>query len=166
MEEKRIFASIIRHKGLFNLADLLDFMYDWCMDEQYKVMEKRYDEKIAGDTKSIDIKRDCDRKISDYFRGRIKLRIIVKDMKKMEVKREGEKVSINSGTIQIKFTALLMSDYQGKWENMPFKKFFRDFYDRYIIRARIEELEKKVEADMIEFMSQVKAFLELEIKRF
>lgn len=165
MEEQRIFVGIIRYKGVFNLNDLNNFMYDWCMNEQYKVKETKNDEIVSGDSKNIIIKWNCDRKITDYFMLRIKMKYTVSDLKKVEVKREGQKLSMNSGTINIKFSGLMFYDHEGRWETMPFWKFFRGFYDRYIIRNRVEEYEKKVEEDTKTLINEVKSLLALEKRR-
>ncbi len=164
-EEQRICVGVVRYKGIFNLNDLTDFIYNWCMNEQYKITETKNDERVAGDSKSIQIKWNSDRKITDYFRLRIKLKFVISDLKKIEVKREGQRVLTNSGTINIKFTGLLYTDYQGKWETMPFRKFIRGFYDRYIIRNRVESYEKMVEADMNTLINETKAFLTVEKRR-
>ncbi len=164
-EEQRICVGVVRYKGIFNLNDLNNFLYDWCMDEQYKIQETKNDEQVSGDTKSLEVKWNCDRKITDYFRLRIKLKWVISDLKKIEVKRGGQRLSMNSGNLGIKFTGLIFTDYQGRWETMPFWKFFRGFYDRFIIRNRVEEYEKMVEADMNTLINETKAFLNVEKRR-
>lgn len=165
MEEDRIVSNIVKYNGIFNFTELYDFIYGWCMDEQYKITEKKYDEKILGDSKTVDIKWDCNRKISDYFLFRIKLKWTISGLKKIEVKRENTKVIMNSGSITIKFTGVMLSDYQNRWEDYPFWKFFRGFYDRYMIKTRIESYHKKLEEDIKELMSQVESFLALEQRK-
>ena len=90
-------------------------------------------------------------------------------MKKVEAKREGQKISMNSGTINIKFTGLLLTDYEGRWEtnekNTPIWKFFRGFYDKYIIRQRVEEYESKIEKDVKTLINETKSLLALEKRR-
>jgi hypothetical protein len=165
MEEDRIFSGTVNYNGIFNFTELYDFIHDWCMDEQYKIIEKKYDEKILGDSKTIDIKWDCNRKISDYFLYRIKLKWTITGLKKIEVKREDKKVTMNTGSITIKFTGVIYSDYQGRWEKQPFWKFFRGFYDRYIIKSRVELYHKKLEENVNELISQTRSFLALEQRR-
>ncbi len=165
MEEDRIFSCIVKYNGIFNFTELYDFIYDWCMDEQYKITEKKYDEKILGDSKTVDIKWDCNRKITDYFLFRIKLKWTITGLKKIEVKRENTKVVMNTGSITIKFTGVMLSDYQSRWEDYPFWKFFRSFYDRYMIKSRVESYQKKLGEDINELKSQVESLLALEQRK-
>ena len=86
-------------------------------------------------------------------------------LKKVKVKREGKDVDTNEGRVQINFKAILVKDYEHKWEDQAIWKFFRGIYDRYIIRSRIETYEEKLFEELEELISQCKAFLALESKR-
>ena len=63
-------------------------------------------------------------------------------MKSIEVQRDGKKVKMNSGVVEIKFSAVLVKDYENRWEDAPVWKFLRGVYDKYLIRGRIEDYEK------------------------
>ena len=83
-------------------------------------------------------------------------------MKKIKVKKEDREVTMDSGTIEIKFEAVLVKDYENRWENNAFLKFSRGIYDRYIIRTRIDDSELKLFQEVSEIVAQTKSFLALE----
>ena len=165
VEQDKVISGKFKHTGIFNFSELYDFIYDLLMDEQYKVREKKYSEKILGESKTLEIEWECDRKVSDYFKFRIKIQYLVTGLKKVEVKKEEQKITMNSGAIEIKYAAIMIKDYESRWENQPVWKFLRGIYDRYIIRPRIDYYEDKLEDDLREFITQTKAFLALEAKR-
>lgn len=165
VELDKVFAGKVKHTGIFSFSELYDFMYDYLMDEGYKVREKKYSEKILGESKTIEIDWEGDRKISDYFRFKIKLQWLITGLKKIEVKKEDQKMTMNSGAVEIKYQGVMQKDYESRWENQPIWKFLRGVYDRYIIRPRIDYYEDKLEDDIREFISQTKAFLALEGKK-
>jgi hypothetical protein len=164
-EKDKILAEKVKHSGIFSFSELYEYLYDWFSDESYKVREKKYTEKILGDSKTIEIEWENERKISDYFKFQIKLTWLITGLKKVEVKKEDQKVTMNSGTVEIKFSAMLIKDYESRWENQPFWKFLRGVYDRYIIRTRIDYYEDRVEDDLREIVAQTKAFLALESRK-
>jgi hypothetical protein len=164
-EKDKVLAEKIKHTGIFSFSELYEYLYDWFADESYKIREKKYTEKILGDAKTIEIEWECARKISDYFKFEIKLTWLITGLKKIEVKKEDQKVTMNSGTVEIKYTATIIKDYENRWENQPFWKFLRGIYDRYIIRSRIDYYEDRVEDDLREIVSQTKAFLALESRK-
>ena len=165
MEKDNVLKGKIKQSGIFSFSDLYEFLYDWLTVEGYRVVEKKYSEKILGDAKTIEIVWENERKISDYFKFHIKMEWMITGLKKIEVKKEDQKVTMNSGTVEIKFSAVLIKDYENRWENQPFWKFWRGVYDRYIIKTRIEEYEDKIEDEIKELIAQTKAFLALEARR-
>lgn len=165
VEKDKVFGGKIKHTGIFSFSELYDFVHDWCMTEGYSISEKKYSEKIIGETKIIEIDWDCEKKVSEYFKFRISLSWMVTGLKKVEVKKDDEKITMNSGTVEIKYTGTIFKDYESKWVSNAFLKFLRGVYDRYIIRERIDYYEDKLEGNIRELVSQIKAFLALESKR-
>ena len=164
-EKDKVLAEKVKHTGIFSFSELYEYLYDWFSDESYKIREKKYTEKILGDSKTIEIEWENEKKISDYFKFQIKLTWLITGLKKVEVKKEDQKVTMNSGTVEIKFSAMIIKDYENRWENQPFWKFLRGVYDRYIIRSRIDYYEDRVEDDLREIVAQTKAFLALESRK-
>jgi hypothetical protein len=164
-EKDTIFKGKIKQKGIFNFEEFYKFSYDHLNDEGYDVTEKSYSETIAGDAKEIKIQWEAKRKISDYFTFLIKMQWQIVGMKKIKVKKENKEVSMNSGDLEIKFAAVLVKDYESRWEDAPIWKFLRGLYDRYIIRSRIDDYEDRLMEELDELISQCKSFLTLEGKK-
>jgi hypothetical protein len=161
-EKDTIFKGKIKNTGVFDFKDFYSFAYDWLRDEGYDVYEKKYSEKVSGDSKQLEIEWDADREVSDYFKFRINMYWLIMGMKSVEVQKEGQKIKMESGTVEIKFKSILVKDYEDRWENHPFWKFLRGIYERYIIKSRIEEYQIKVLEETEELIAQCKAFLAME----
>lgn len=164
-EKDQIFAEKMKYTGIWNFGEVYRFLYDWFTDKDYKVVEKSYTEKIKPDGKEIEIKWEAKRKISDYFRFVIKANWLILGMNEIEVQKEGAKVKMNKGYIEIKFTAVLEKDYEHRWENNAFIKFLRGVYDRYIIKGRIDDYEDRLLEEVDEVIAQAKAFLTISGKK-
>ena len=164
-EKDQIFSGKTKYTGIWDFKETYRFIYDWFIDKGYGLTEKGYSEKIKPDGKEIEISWEAKRKISDYFRFIIKANWRILGMTSVEVQKEGAKVKMNKGNIEIKFTAILEKDYEHRWENKAFMKFLRGVYDRYIIKGRIDAYEDKLQADVDEIIAQVKSFLTIEGKR-
>jgi len=164
-EKDTIFSGRVIQKGIFNFKDFYSFAYDWLIGEGYNVTEKKYEEEISGDSKKVEIKWEAKKKISDYFTFLIKVHWRFLQLKEIEVVKEGKKEKMNSGTAEIKPQAILVKDYEHRWEDQPIWKFLRGIYDRYIIKSRIDEYEDKLKEEIEEFLAQCKSYLSLEGKR-
>ena len=164
-EKNTQYSEKLKHKGNFIFKDIYTYTYEWLIGEGYEVAEKKYSEEIESDAKKLEIEWEAKKKVSDYFRFIIKIDWKVLRMKEIEVVKEGKKIKMNSGQIELGVKGILVKDYENRWEDHPFWKFLRGVYDRYIIKSRIIEYESKIIEEASEFVDQCKAFLVLEGKK-
>jgi len=164
-EKDKIFSTKVKYTGIWDFKQIYRFLYDWFVDQGYKIVEKGYTEKIKADGKEIEVHWEAKRKISDYFQFLIKSDWMILGMSETEVQKEGVKMKMNKGYIEIKFTAVLVKDYEHRWENTAFLKFLRGVYDRYIIKSRVEGYEDKLLAEVDEVVAQAKSYLAIEGKQ-
>jgi len=164
VERDTIFEGKVKQTDIFDFKEMYNFLYKWLVDEGYKVDEKNYSEKVTATGKELEIEWEAKKKISDYFRFVLKPKWRILGMTSVEVDKDGKKVGMNKGQVEIKVGAILEKDYEARWENSAFLKFLRGVYDKYIIRARVEGYEKKLFGEADEFLAQMKSFLALEGK--
>ena len=165
-EKDTIFSSKIKYGGVFSFADFYKFCYDWLTEETgLGISEDKYIEKLSGDSKSIDIEWSGTRKVTDYFRFDVKIKLKIIGLTNVEIVQDGKKIRSNKGSVDISVKGILVRDYQGKFEKTAFQKFLRGIYEKWVIPSRIEDYEGKLFGDCDEFLSQSKAFLDLEGRR-
>ncbi len=164
-EKDTVFKGKIKQEGIFNFNDFYSFAYKWLKDEGYKVVEKSYGEKVMGDAKELLIIWEAKKKVSDYFKFTINITWLILNMKKVKVKRDNKEINMNSGTVELRFQAVLVKDYESRWEDQPIWKFLRGVYDRYIIKSRINQYEDDLGDELDELIAQAKSFLVVEGKR-
>ena len=165
-EKETIFSSKVKYSGIFSFRDFYKFCYDWLTEETgVDISEDKYEEKIAGDSKNIVVKWTGERKLTDYFRFDIEVEFKISGLTNVEINQAGAKVNTNKGSVQIGVKGILVRDYEGKFETSAFNKFLRSIYEKWVISARIEEYESKIAGYCDEFLSQAKAYLDLEGKK-
>ena len=165
-EKETIFSSKIKYTGIFSFKELYKFCYDWLIDETgLDIVEDKYNEKLIGDSKEIEVEWTGTKELTDYFKFETKVKFIMENMTKTEINRDGVKVSMNKGAAKVEIKGNLIRDYNGKFETTAFKKFLRSIYEKWVIPARIEHYEDNIISKCDEFLSQTKAYLDLEGKR-
>ncbi|MBU1129462.1 MAG: hypothetical protein KJ949_02410 [Nanoarchaeota archaeon] len=163
MEKEEIFSSKVKHDGIFLFKDFYKFCYDWLTDETgLLVAEEKYAEKLAGDSKEINISWIGTKKITDYFKYQVKVSFRILNMKEVEIMQGNAKIKTNKGSVEIKTSGNLLRDYDGKFEKTGFQKFLRSIYEKWVIASRIEQMEDKLIGKCDEFLNQAKAWLDLE----
>ena len=164
--EDTVFSSKTEYKGIFSFNDFYKFCYLWLKEEPgLDVTENKYSEKIAGDAKEIKVEWECTKKVTDYFKFKVKVEFRITGLVKVDINQEGAKISTNSGTITINLKGILIKDYEGKFEKSAFGKFWRDIYEKWVIPSRINQLQEDLSAICDEFLAQSKAWLDLEGRR-
>ncbi len=165
-EKDKLFSSKIKYSGVVSFAEFYKFCYDWLKEETgLGLSEDKYAEKLSGDSKSIDIEWTGRREMSDYFAFEAKVSFKVIGLVNVEVSSDGKKIKTNRGSIEVGIRGSLIRDPKGRFEKNPFQRFLRGLYEKMIISSRIEEMQGKIVSDCDEFLSQTKAYLDLEGKR-
>jgi len=162
-QKNDIFKQELKKKGYFNFSGLYGFCFGWLEDEGFKIAEKKYEEKVSGGGKEINIEWEAKKKITDYIQFVIGLKWKALGLKDAEVEREGKKESTNKGDIKLEFKATFVSDYEDMWEKKPLWKLLRGVYDKYVIQTTLDEYEGKLIGTAVKFVKETKTFLELEV---
>jgi len=165
-EKDTVFSSNIKYKGVFSFSDFYNFCYSWLTEETgLEVSEGKYEEKLSGDTKNIDIEWSGSKKVTDYFKFEVKIGIKVLGLEKVEISENGKKIQTNKGSISLKVKGDLVKDYDGKFEGNAFRKFLRGVYEKWVISSRVDQYQDKLAGACNEFLAQSKAYLDLEGKK-
>jgi len=161
-EKDKLFSSKIKYNGVVNFADFYKFCYEWLRDETGLLLsEDKYSEKIAGDSKNIDVEWTGFRNLTDYFRIEVKITFKIIGLTNVEVSAGTNKIKTNKGSIELGVKGNLVRDYDGKFEKSAFQKFLRGVYEKSVIAARVEQFQEKIIEDCDEFLAQAKAYLDL-----
>ncbi|MFC1710629.1 hypothetical protein ACFLZJ_00515 [Nanoarchaeota archaeon] len=162
-EEEIVFESKMKKDGIFTFKEYYNFCYQWIDEEtDLDIIEKKYKEKLRGDSKEIQIQWEATKKMTDYFQFKMKVDFLVLDLKNIEVTKGNAKIRTNSGSVKAKIKGILVRDYEGKFERGAFRKFLRSVYEKWIIKSRIEQFEDRIIGDCDEFLTQAKAYLDIE----
>ena len=165
-EKDTVFSSKIKYDGIFSFKDFYKFCYDWLSEEaQLNVEEPKYVEKVKGDSKEIEVEWKGSKKFTDYFKFDAKIKFKIIGLKKVEINQGGKKVETNKGNVELGIKGTLVRDYAGKFEQTATQKMWRSIYEKWVIPSRIKEYEDKIVGSCDEFLSQAKAYLDLEGKK-
>ncbi len=164
-EKDTIVSTKTKYTGIFLFKDFYRFCYDWLIDEtNLLISEDKYTEKLEGDSKNIDIQWTGIRKVTDYFKFEVKVLFRILGLTNVEISKNNTKIKTNKGSVEVKVKGTLIRDWQGKFESNAFQKFLRSIYEKWVIPSRIDQFEEKLIKDCDEFLSQAKAYLDLEGK--
>ncbi len=163
MSEKKLVIDQLRlnYTGLFSVPELYRTITSWFYERGYDMFEKKNVEIVTPTGKDIEIELRPWKKTTDYAKNEIRIRLYIKDLKEMEVEKEGVKMKLNQAEIQMIFDGYLETDYEGRWENKPIFYFLRSLIDKYVYRMYTNKFESMLVSDVHHLHTRIKALLNL-----
>jgi hypothetical protein len=126
----------LKHKGVFSHKQLMQSIQNWFTENRYKFNAPKY--KVKAEEAEYEI--EADREVTEYVKYVIKPHIWIRDLKEVEVIRDGEKKKMDDGYIQIEIAAELQFDWAKRFKGNKFVQWLHDIYQKYIIRQTIKDV--------------------------
>ena len=163
MAEREIVVDHLRlsYEGLFSATELYKLLDTWFRDMGYDKRETKSIERVAPEGKYIEMEFLPWKKITDYAVNEIRLRVIMQNVKEVEVEQDDQKIKLNQGSIQFVFDGYLTTDYENRWEGKPFFYFLRTMFDKYFYRSYTYGFRQNVVDNVNNLIIQLKSFLNL-----
>ena len=151
----------LTYEGLFVFRDFYRMLDEFLEDKGYERRERRNAEVTKPEGKYIEILLEPFKKLSDYAKSGIIIRIIVDNMVDKVIEKEGHKVNMQHGRIQFVFDAYVETDYENRWETKPWMLFMRILWDKYVYTGYFLGFANEVRADFSDVYNQITAYLNL-----
>jgi len=164
-EKEEIVEEKFEYSGVFHFTEFYSFAHKWLKNEDYGIVEERYNENVSGNSRSVYIEWKASKQISDYFKIELKMKIDIRELVDVEVEMDGKKKKMHKGKISMGIKGNLIRDPESKWDGSALNRFLREIYNKYVIPSRIDGVKGKIMADVKDFKEELKAYLELLGKR-
>ena len=126
----------LKHRGLFNHAELVKGMQQWFVENNYKFHAPKYKLKANEAEYELEAERD----VTEYVRFKMSIHMWARDVVDVEVVKDGEKRKMQEGYIQMDITGELEMDYDARFGGNKAMQWLQDFYHNYIIKQTIADV--------------------------
>lgn len=135
-------AIWIRYKGFWDMHDLYGAMVEWFRQRKYKFYEKIYKHKHPS---PFGVERQyiwrAERKEGDYLLFVIDIYFHTYDAHEVEVVLKNDsKKNLTKGRLWMEFKGQIEYDYAKRWERAVFFSQLRNFYHKYVIKKKMEQI--------------------------
>ena len=137
----------ISYKGVFNYAELMVLIRDWCKKNGYYREISHNKMIVKPDGKEIGISMRLHKKIS-------RMKDILKNI-------DGFDINMNEGEINIVFMGYLMTHLKGRWESRPKFAFVRRLIDKFVYKLERSEYPGTVVSDGKDLANNIRGLLYL-----
>ena len=162
MSEIRIIVDHLKldYKGIFDTYELFRQFDAWLHQRGYEKEEHKNTEQTTPTGKQIEWELTHWKKISFHAKYRMKIRVLIWDLKKVDAVRDNQKIKISHGRMLIYFDAYLELDYEHYWEK-PILTFIRTMYDKFIFKSYTEGFEQKLTSEVTHLYHHIMNFLNM-----
>ncbi len=163
MAEREVIIDKLRlsYEGLFKITELYKLIDSWLREKGYDKREKKMIESVTKTGKFVEWELEPWKKITDYTKIVIRLRIILTDIKEIDVEVDKTKARMNQGKANFIFDGYIETDYEHRWESKPLFFVLRTLFDKYVFKPYTTGYQSNAIADVNDLHSRIKSFLNL-----
>jgi len=156
----------LKINGIFDFDGLYRVMHDWFGEMKYYFEEILYKHKVPSPSGAEEhIKWTGWRKVTEYIKFNIYIYIILRDMKEIEVIKNGQKKRLTKARMTMEFSGNVEVDYTNRFQNSPFFRNLFHFFNDYVMKKRIDTLyTDQLWYRIIKLYTVAKEYLEFETK--
>jgi len=164
MAEKKIAfnSKVINYEGLFSAREVYMLIDSLTAQKGYDKVELLNSEQVHGKGKDLVLLLEPYKKITDYAKLLLWMRIIMENVENVEVEKDGKKLKMNKGKVTIIVQGFLHTDYEARWEQKPWYVFIRTIFDKFIYKMYTDKFEAQLSTDCLDVYNQLKAYLNLQ----
>lgn len=151
----------IDYSGPLEVNDLLRMIENFLWEKGFDKRQEKDFEINTHNGKFIEWQYHPWKKITDYIRYMVKVRVLGYDIVKIDTVVDGKKKKVDSGRIIIVIDGFMEYDYDSYWDDKPFLLFLRTIYDYFVFKAYTERFEQRLVHDINSLMDQVEKFFNL-----
>jgi len=145
--EKKTGVTNIKHKGYIDMASMNRAIRGWFLSEYYRFIESKHKYKAA----EREIEMTASRKLNEYVKYKIDVRIRAWDLRDVEIIQNGQKIKTQEGKVSIDIVGTMELDWMKRFGGNRFLQALQDFYHKFIIKREIgivwiDHLDKKIAA--------------------
>lgn len=160
VEKNRIIQKQFAYEGLFRYRELFRLLDFWLRDKFFDKKEKGTGEYRNPDgSKQIHILFEPWKKVTDYYKVSLRIELMVKNMKEVEVEIDGKKERLNHGFIECVLSGFLVLDYDNRMEKRAGLQFLRDMFQRYVYHHITKKYTEMVVDDLTDLENTLRSYL-------
>lgn len=163
MSELRLVVDHLRlnYNGPFDANDLFKHINVFLFERGFDLKVDKEFEENTKTGKHIEWQIIPWKRISDYLRHHIKVRILIHDYNKVDAVVDKKKVKIGRGRVVIYLDGYMELDQEDRWESIPFFQFLRTIYNNFFYKVYTERFEQRLSYDVHHLYHTIEQFFNI-----
>jgi hypothetical protein len=149
------------YNGPFDANDLFRMISNFIFEKGFDFKQDKDFEINKPHGKFIEWEISPWKRVTDYVRYIIRVRIVGYDIVKTDANTGRKKTKIDSGRLVITMDGMVEYDYDYYWDDKPILHFLRTIYDKFVFKAYTERFEQRLVHDVNHLHDNIEKLLNL-----
>ncbi|PIN76012.1 hypothetical protein COV18_01145 [Candidatus Woesearchaeota archaeon CG10_big_fil_rev_8_21_14_0_10_37_12] len=155
-----------KHRGFFDVEKVIKSVQNWYVENNFSTIHipkyKQNFPKPEGIERQVEMHGE--KKVTGYVKMHIDIILHFFYLRDIELVRDGKKVKLQEGSVNIEIAGVLELDWQNRFSGSKFLEALDNFYRSYIIKYKIGDFWDDMVLDTeIEVMDLIKSELGAEV---
>lgn len=152
----------VGHEGIFDLKEVMRVLKKSCEEKELDLTEKKHIETSTEKGKTVKIEFGIGKALTDYAKEELTCSLSASNLKNKIIEIQGKKRTMQTGTIEAKFDAVLRTDYENRWEMKPSFYFLRSLFEQFVYPSYLSRQKKKIQEDINHLKNSLKTYFNLQ----
>ncbi|MEW5897227.1 MAG: hypothetical protein AB1668_06020 [Nanoarchaeota archaeon] len=149
----------LSYEGIFNADELFSVISTFFFERGWDWYEKMNQAQVTPSGKQVRIILEPWKSITDYYKIAVCIRLIMNDVKNVEVEHEGKPLQLNQGAVKLTLDGYVISDRKNKWKDKPLHWFLSIILEKYTFKEHYRKAESWIKSDVEDLHQQIKSYL-------
>lgn len=132
----------LEYQGVFSVREMFRMFTRWYRESPYEKGADYASEQHTSHGKCIEYFYYPWKKQTDVVRHFMKIRLLMYDIKKVDIMVDGKKKKLDHGRVIIYLDGFVEYDYESRWYIKPFHQFLRTLYIKFMYKNYSKFMEK------------------------
>ena len=124
----------LEYKGIFDTREMFRMFTRWYKESPYEKGGDYISEQHTSHGRCIEYTYWPWKKQTDTVRHFMKIRLLIYDMKKVDIMVDKKKKKLDHGRILITIDGFVEYDYESRWQHTPLLQFIRTLYIKFFYK--------------------------------
>jgi type III secretory pathway component EscV len=151
----------VTYQGYLDIKRYWKMVRELLIRRGYVYLEVEHNEIVEREGKSIFLKADSDRELSDDAKSRIVCDLTIHNCKDVAVDVDGATRRLQEAKVTLTVSAFLITDYEGRYQHNALLFFLRTIYEKFFGVREMKKLKRVVQRDHDDIIDEAKKYLNL-----
>jgi hypothetical protein len=154
-------GKVVEYSGLFRVDEFYGILRRFLKERGYFLFETQNQEDVLEGGKQVVQRLEPVKTLSDYAKSKLAIIIHIKNLNDRVITADGRKQKYQHGSVNLKFSAFLVTDHRNRWEGTGNMFLLRTLMNKFVKRDMVHTAEESTIKDCNDLQEELRSYLNM-----